>query len=81
MSFGIEISTLLQTVQHLETLVKARLAERRNGAEAADLLRAQLVRYVVCTCPCHFSESTVHTAEQCCGNARAGKCRTPKQSP
>jgi hypothetical protein len=68
MSFGFDMSELLQTVQHLETLVKARLAERRT--EAVDPMRTQLLRYGVCTCSCHFTVFTRHSGEPCCGNAR-----------
>jgi hypothetical protein len=68
MSFGIGMSELLQSVQHLESLAKARLAERRKGA--GDPMRTQLLRYGVCTCPCHFTDCTVHSGEPCCGNAR-----------
>jgi hypothetical protein len=70
MSFGFEISELLQSVRQLETLAKARLAERRKGAETVDVVRTQLMHYGVCTCPCHFAEDTVHSGEPCCGNAR-----------
>jgi hypothetical protein len=68
MSFGFDMSELLQSVQQLETLAKARLAERRK--QAVDPIRTQLLRYGVCTCSCHFTESTVHSGEPCCGNAR-----------
>jgi hypothetical protein len=68
MSFGFDLSELLQSVQYLETLAKARLAERRK--EAVDPTRTQLLRYGVCTCSCHFAKSTVHCGEPCCGNAR-----------
>ena len=82
MSLRIAISTLLESVQQFEALTKARLAERRQGADSADLIRAQLLRYGVCTCTCHFTKNTVHTGEPCCGNARTAKCRAaPKQSP
>jgi hypothetical protein len=70
MSLGFEFSGLLQSVRQLEALAKARLAERRNEAEAVDVVRTQLMRYGVCTCPCHFAESTIHSGEPCCGNAR-----------
>lgn len=70
MSLGFNVSELLESIQRLEKLTKARLAERRKGAEATDPLRAQLVRYGVCTCSCHFTEHTMHTGEPCCGNAR-----------
>jgi hypothetical protein len=81
MSFGVEISTLLQSVQQFETLVKAQLAERRKGAESVDLIRTQLARYGVCTCSCHFTKNTMHTGEPCCGNARTAKGRTPPKRP
>jgi hypothetical protein len=68
MSHGFDVSELLQSVRQLETLVKARLAKRRK--EAVDPMRTQLLRYGVCTCPCHFAESTIHRGEPCCGNAR-----------
>ena len=68
MSFGFDMSELLQSVQHLETLAKARLAERHKEAE--DPMRSQLLRYGVCTCSCHFTEFTTHSGEPCCGNAR-----------
>jgi hypothetical protein len=68
MSFGFNMSELLHSVQHLEALAKARLAERRK--DAADPMRSQLLRYGVCTCSCHFTESTTHSGEPCCGNAR-----------
>jgi hypothetical protein len=68
MSF--RFSELLQSVQHLETLTKTRLAERRKAAQAVDPVRAQLARYGVCACSCHFTENTTHTGEPCCGNAR-----------
>jgi hypothetical protein len=68
MSFGLNMSELMQSVQHLETLAKARLAERRK--DAGDPMRAQLQRYGVCTCSCHFTEFTTHSGEPCCGNAR-----------
>jgi len=68
MSFGFDMSELLQSVRQLETLAKARLAERCKGAE--DPTRTQLLRYGVCTCSCHFTESTAHSGEPCCGNAR-----------
>jgi hypothetical protein len=55
------MSELLQSVQHLETLVKARLVERRK--EAVDLMRTQLLRYGVCTCSCHFTMFTLHSGE------------------
>jgi hypothetical protein len=79
MSFGIAISTLLQSVQQFETLAKARLAERRKGAESVDLIRIQLLRYGVCTCSCHFTKNTMHTGEPCCGNARTAKPSTPQR--
>lgn len=82
MSSGIDISTLLQSVKEFEALAKARLAERRKGADSADILRTQLLRYGVCTCSCHFTENTVHTGDPCCGNARTKKCSTPpRRSP
>jgi hypothetical protein len=68
MSLGFDMSELLQSIQHLETIAKARLAERR--AATVDPLRIQLARYGVCACSCHFSESTVHSGQACCGNAR-----------
>ena len=68
MSIGFDNSELLQSVQHLETLAKARLAERRK--EAGDPMRTQLLRYGVCTCSCHFTQSTTHSGEPCCANAR-----------
>jgi hypothetical protein len=68
MSFGFDMSELLQSVQHLETLAKARLAERRK--EAGDPMRTQLLRYGVCACSCHFTEFTTHSGEPCCANAR-----------
>jgi hypothetical protein len=70
MSSELRISELLQSVQELQALTKARLAERRKGADAEDPLRAQLMRYGVCSCSCHFTENTTHTGEPCCGNAR-----------
>jgi hypothetical protein len=73
MSFGFDISELLLSVQHLETLAKARLVERRKGAQAVDPARIQLARYGICTCSCHFTENTAHTGEPCCGNARVSK--------
>ncbi len=71
MTFGIDMSELLQGVRHLEMLAKARLAERRK--EATDPLRTQLLRYGVCTCSCHFTDFTRHSGEPCCGNARLAK--------
>lgn len=71
MSFGFDMSELLQSIQHLETLAKARLAERRKGT--GDPLRTQLARYRVCACSCHFDARTVHTGQGCCGNARIEK--------
>ena len=68
MSCGFDLSELLQSIQHLETLAKARLAERCK--EASDPMRSQLLRYGVCICTCHFTESTVHSGEPCCANAR-----------
>jgi len=68
MRCSFDMSELLQSVRHLETLAKARLAERRK--DAVDPTRAQLLRYGVCTCPCHFTRFTVHSGEPCCGNAR-----------
>ena len=73
MNSEFNISELLQSVQQLETLAKARLADRRKGADAVDTLSAQLMRYGVCTCSCHFTENTTHTGEPCCGNAREQK--------
>jgi hypothetical protein len=70
MSLGFNVSELLESIQRLERLTKARLAERRNAAERVDPLRVQLVRYGVCTCSCHFTEHTTHTGEPCCGNAQ-----------
>ena len=71
MSFGFDMSELLQSIQHLETLAKARLAERRKAA--VDPLRTQLARYGVCACSCHFNVATVHSGQGCCGNARIEK--------
>jgi hypothetical protein len=71
MSFGIAMSELLESVQQLETLAKARLEEKRKAA--VDPMRTQLLRYGVCTCSCHFTEYTVHSGEPCCGNARLGE--------
>jgi hypothetical protein len=75
MSSGFDMSELLQSVRQLETLVKARLAERRRGAEngTLDPLRIQLARYGVCTCSCHTTQNTLHSGEPCCGNARVAK--------
>jgi hypothetical protein len=73
MSSEFSISELLQSVQQLQALTKARLAERRKGADAVDPLSAQLMRYGVCTCSCHLTENTTHTGEPCCGNARVAK--------
>jgi hypothetical protein len=70
MSFGFDVSELLQSIQHLETLAKARLAERRTGP--IDVMRIQLARFGVCACSCHFHPATVHTGQGCCGNARIG---------
>jgi hypothetical protein len=68
MSFGFDMSELLHSIRQLETLAKARLADGRK--DAGDPMRAQLLRYGVCTCSCHFTESTTHSGEPCCGNAR-----------
>jgi hypothetical protein len=75
MSAGFDMSDLLQSVRQLETLAKARLAERRRGVQAGvlDPLRIQLARYGVCTCSCHTTQNTVHSGEPCCGNARLEK--------
>jgi hypothetical protein len=67
------MSELLQSVQQLETLAKARLAEKRRGAGVLDTTAAQLARYGICTCSCHFAENTSHSGEPCCGNARVAK--------
>jgi hypothetical protein len=75
MSF--DVSELLQSVQQLEMLAKARLAERRRGTE--DPMRTQLMRYGICTCTCHFTDNTTHTGAPCCGNARVVDCLAPKQ--
>ena len=71
MSFGFDMSELLQSIQRLETLAKARLTERRLGA--VDPLRTQLAHYGICACSCHFNAGTVHTGPGCCGNARIEK--------
>jgi hypothetical protein len=73
MSLGFNVSELLESIQRLEKLTKARLAERRKGADTVDSLRTQLVRYGVCTCSCHFTLHTTHTGDPCCGNARVAK--------
>jgi hypothetical protein len=71
MSFGFDMSELLQSIQHLEMLAKARIAERRKAT--VDPLRIQLARYGVCGCSCHFNAGMVHTEQGCCGNARMEK--------
>jgi hypothetical protein len=67
------LSELLQSVRQLETLTKARLAERRKGPDGIDPLRVQFMRYGVCPCSCHFTENVSHTGEPCCGNARVAR--------
>jgi hypothetical protein len=79
MSFGFDISELLHSVRQLETLAKARLVERRKGAEVVDPARIQLARYGICTCSCHFTENTAHTGEPCCGNARVAEKAAAEQ--
>jgi hypothetical protein len=69
MSLGFGVTELLASIQNLERLTKERLAVHRKRAETPDV-RAQLLRYGVCICSCHFSEHTTHTGEACCGNAR-----------
>jgi hypothetical protein len=73
MSFEFDSSGLLRTVQQLEMLAKARLAERRQGADEADPMLVQLARYGVCTCSCHFNRNTAHSGEPCCENATVAK--------
>jgi hypothetical protein len=73
MSFGFDNAGLFQAIRQLEMLAKARIAERRKGADATDGTLAQLARYGVCTCSCHFNANTVHTGELCCANGTLAK--------
>lgn len=55
MSFGFDMSELLQSIQHLETLAKARLAERRKvrGIRCAPSSR------VIASAPAHATSMRV----------------------
>jgi hypothetical protein len=60
----------MRGISQLENIVKERL--RKDVFAEFERLQSlqQLIRYGVCTCHCHFSDSVYHSAAPCCGNAR-----------
>jgi hypothetical protein len=64
------MNELFRSIRYLESIAKQRLKQNaRADFERAELL-SQLIRYGVCTCYCHFSDSTYHSGAPCCGNAK-----------
>jgi hypothetical protein len=61
---------LMDSISYLEDIAKERLAKNVTAEVERLKLLNQLIRYGVCTCPCHFSTSVYHGAEPCCGNAK-----------
>ncbi len=60
----------MRGISQLESIAKERL--RKDVFAEFERLQSlqQLIRYGVCTCHCHFSNSVFHSAAPCCGNAR-----------
>jgi hypothetical protein len=63
-------NVIKKSISDLSKLAEHRLRKRTSAELERLRLLNQLIRFGVCTCHCHFSDSVFHSAAACCGNAK-----------